>query len=187
MRRLNILVFPCGSEIGLEVHAALRYAKDIQTHGASSVSDHGEFVYARYRQIQAQAGSEDLVGQLNDLIDEWAIDLVVPAHDSVIPVLAAAGSRLHAPAMVPDADTARVCRDKRLTYARLEALGFVPAAVEYPAPAYPVFAKPAIGQGSQGTERVDDPQRHRQLLDSGIDYVVNEYLPGEDRPIAMPA
>ena len=123
MRRLNILVFPCGSEIGLEVHAALRYAKDIQMHGASSVSDHGEFVYARYRQIQAQAGSEDLVGQLNDLIDEWAIDLVVPAHDSVIPVLAAAGSRLHAPAMVPDADTARVCRDKRLTYARLEALG----------------------------------------------------------------
>ncbi len=66
MRRLNILVFPCGSEIGLEVHAALRYAKDIQTHGASSVSDHGEFVYARYRQIQAQAGSEDLVGQLNE-------------------------------------------------------------------------------------------------------------------------
>ncbi len=180
MPRLNILVFPCGSEIGLEIHAALRYAKDIRLHGASSVSDHGEFVYARYHQIAAQAGSDDLVGQLNGLIDEWAIDLVVPAHDSVIPLLAQAGSRLRAPAMVPDADTARICRDKRLTYARLEKLGIVPPAVAWPAPAYPVFAKPAIGQGSQGAERVDDPQRHRQLLDSGIDYVVNEYLPGEE-------
>ena len=180
MRRLNILVFPCGSEIGLEIHAALRYAKDIRLHGASSVSDHGEFTYARYRQIEAQAGSGDLVGQLNALIDEWAIDLVVPAHDSVIPVLAAAGPRLAAPAMVPDPDTARVCRDKRLTYARLQPLGFVPAAVDWPAPVYPVFAKPAVGQGSQGAERVDDAARHRQLLDSGTDYVVNEYLPGEE-------
>ena len=52
---VNVLVFPCGSEIGLEIHAALRHAKDIRLHGASSVSDHGEFVYARYRQIAAQA------------------------------------------------------------------------------------------------------------------------------------
>lgn len=181
--KMNILVFPCGSEIGLEIHAALRYAKDIRLHGASSVSDHGEFVYARYRQIAAQAGSDDLVEQLNGLIDEWAIDLVVPAHDSVIPLLAQAGSRLRAPAMVPDADTAQVCRDKRLTYARLEKLGIVPPAVAWPAPAYPVFAKPAIGQGSQGAERVDGPRRHRQLLDSGVDYVVNEYLPGEEYTI----
>lgn len=180
MSALNILVFPCGSEIGLEIHAALRYAKDIRLHGASSVSDHGEFVYARYRQIAAQAGSDDLVEQLNGLIAEWGIDLVIPAHDSVIPVLAAAGSRLRAVAMVPDADTALVCRDKRLTYARLEPLGFVPATVDYPANAYPVFAKPAVGQGSQGAERVDGPERHHQLLDSGIDYVVNEYLPGEE-------
>lgn len=180
MRRLNILVFPCGSEIGLEIHAALRYAKDIRLHGVSSVSDHGEFAYARYRQIDAQAGSAGLVDQLNALIDEWAIDLVVPAHDSVIPVLAAAGPRLRAPAMVPDADTARVCRDKHLTYARLRHLGIVPADIAFPAPAYPVFAKPAIGQGSQGAERVDDVGRHRQLLDSGIDYVVSEYLPGEE-------
>lgn len=180
MRRLNILVFPCGSEIGLEIHAALRYAKDIRLFGASSVSDHGEFAYVRYRQISAQAGSGDLVGQLNALIDEWDIDLVVPAHDSVIPLLASAGTQLHAPAMVPDPDTAAVCRDKRLTYARLEPLGFVPATVPYPADAYPVFAKPAIGQGSQGAERVDDAGRHRQLLDSGTGYVVNEYLPGEE-------
>ena len=56
-RPINVLVFPCGSEIGLEIHAALRHAKDIRLHGASSVDDHGEFAYRRYRRIDAVAPS----------------------------------------------------------------------------------------------------------------------------------
>lgn len=181
---LNVLVFPCGSEIGLEIHAALRHAKDIVLHGASSVSDHGEFAYARYRRIDAdaQAGSAGLVEALNALVDEWAIDLVVPAHDSVIPLLAAA-TTLRAPAAVPDADTADTCRNKHLTYARLQHLGIVPDAVQGLGCAYPIFAKPAVGQGSQGAERVDDAGRHRQLLGSGVDYVFSEYLPGAEYTI----
>ncbi|WP_433851599.1 ATP-grasp domain-containing protein [Stenotrophomonas nitritireducens] len=177
---VNVLVFPCGSEIGLEIHAALRHAKDICLHGASSVSDHGEFVYARYRQIPALAGSAELVSQLNMLIDAWNIDLVVPAHDSVIPVLADNRQRLRAPAMVPDAATAAICRNKNRTYEKLQGLGIVPRRAEPDATGYPIFAKPAVGQGSQGAERVDDIARHRQLAASGIEYVFSEYLPGTE-------
>ncbi|MPT23024.1 MAG: LysR family transcriptional regulator [Starkeya sp.] len=68
----------------------------MRLHGASSVSDHGEFVYARYRRIDASTGSGNLLDTLDALIDEWAIDIVLPAHDSVIPLLAEAGERLHA-------------------------------------------------------------------------------------------
>lgn len=178
--RVNVLVFPCGSEIGLEIHAALRHAKDIGLHGASSVEDHGEFAYRRHRRIDADTGNGDLVAELNALIDAWDIDLVVPAHDSVIPLLAAQRGRLHAAAAVPDAATAMLCRDKRATYARLRPLGIVPDDAGPVGGAYPVFAKPAIGQGSQGAERVDDARRHRQLLDSGEPYLFSEYLPGEE-------
>lgn len=177
---LNVLVFPCGSEIGLEIHAALRHAKDICLHGASSVSDHGEFVYARYRRIPAHAGSTELLSQLNALIDAWGIDIVVPAHDSVIPVLADNRDRLHAPAMVPDPVLAAICRNKNRTYERLQGLGIVPHSAEPGTTGYPIFAKPAVGQGSQGAERVDDAVRHRQLADSGIEYVFSEYLPGTE-------
>lgn len=178
---MNVLVFPCGSEIGLEIHAALRHAKDVRLHGASSVSDHGEFVYARYRRIEASTDSGGLVEELNALIDEWAIDIVLPAHDSVIPLLAAAGARLRARAAVPDPDTAAVCRNKNLTYERLRHLDIVPAAASAPgAAAYPLFAKPAVGQGSHGAERVNDAPRHRQLADCGIEYVFSEYLPGAE-------
>ncbi|MDG2526528.1 ATP-grasp domain-containing protein [Stenotrophomonas sp. HITSZ_GD] len=178
---MNVLVFPCGSEIGLEIHAALRACKDVRLHGASSVDDHGEFVYARYRRIQADsADAPALLAALNALIAEWDIDVVMPAHDSVIPLLAEAGPALRAQATVPPARIARICRDKHLTYNRLQHLGFVPRRVDGLADAYPIFAKPAVGQGSQGAERVDDAARHRQLLDSGIDYVFAEYLPGEE-------
>jgi predicted ATP-grasp superfamily ATP-dependent carboligase len=178
--KVNVLVFPCGSEIGLEIHAALRYAKDVRLHGASSVDDHGEFAYRRYRRIDADVRDGDLVGALNALIREWDIDLVVPAHDSVIPLLAAARERLLAAAAVPDAETAALCRDKRLTYARLRPLGIVPEDAGVPGGTYPVFAKPAIGQGSQGAERVDEEIRHRQLLEAGTPYLISEYLPGEE-------
>ncbi len=177
--RVNVLVFPCGSEIGLEIHSALRNAKDIRLHGASSVPDHGEFTYARYRKIDADAASPSLVDELNTLIDAWAINLVVPAHDSLIPVLASAPG-LRAAAAVPDATTAAICRDKRRTYARLEHLDIVPATIHGLATAYPIFAKPAVGQGSQGAERVDDADRHRYLMDSATDYLFSEYLPGAE-------
>ncbi len=179
---INVLVFPCGSEIGLEIHAALRHAKDVRLHGASSVDDHGGFVYARHRRIETEARSPDFIEALNALIAEWGIDIVLPAHDDAIPVLATAVAegRLHARAAVPDAETATVCRDKRLTYARLRHLGCVPAEVDADTGAYPIFAKPAIGQGSQGAERVDDAARHAQLRACGVDYVFSEYLPGQE-------
>jgi hypothetical protein len=44
----KILVFPCGSEIALEVHRALKDQKDIELIGASSVDDHGKFVFDNY-------------------------------------------------------------------------------------------------------------------------------------------
>ena len=44
----NVLVFPCGSEIGLEIHNALKYSKDFNLFGGSSVDDHGKYVYKNY-------------------------------------------------------------------------------------------------------------------------------------------
>ena len=45
---INVLVFPCGSEIGLEVHNALKFDKHINLYGLSSVSSHGRMVYKNY-------------------------------------------------------------------------------------------------------------------------------------------
>ena len=45
---INVLVFPCGSEIGLEVNNSLKYDKHINLYGLSSVPCHGKFVFQNY-------------------------------------------------------------------------------------------------------------------------------------------
>ena len=40
----NILVFPCGSEIALEIYRSLRYSTHFKLIGANSLDDHGKFV-----------------------------------------------------------------------------------------------------------------------------------------------
>lgn len=179
---IKVLVFPCGSEIGLEIHAALKYSKAVELYGASSVSDHGEFAYLRYRQIDAHVQSPHFIEQLNELIQEWGIDMILPAHDSVVLKLAECRDTLLATAAVPSAAVAGVCRNKNSTYARLSEAGFdfIPADISGLSDAYPIFAKPAVGQGSQGAEVVRDNRRHQQLLDCGIEYVFSEYLPGAE-------
>lgn len=42
---VSVLVFPSGTEIGLEVARSLTGAKGVDLIGASSVSDHADFVY----------------------------------------------------------------------------------------------------------------------------------------------
>lgn len=176
---IKVLVFPCGSEIGLEIHAALKFNKAVKLFGASSVPDHGEYVYANYRQIDAHVDSVDFIEQLNALIDEWGIDIVLPAHDSVILALAERRAELAALAAVPDVEIARLCRNKNATYAFFADSDFVPHLIAAPADGiYPIFAKPAVGQGSQGAERIMERSRHEQLLESGVEYVFSEYLPG---------
>ena len=44
----NVLVFPCGSEIGLEVNRALANSTHFKLYGGNSVDDHGKFVYKNY-------------------------------------------------------------------------------------------------------------------------------------------
>lgn len=36
----KVLVFPCGSEIGLEIHNSLKWSTHIDLWGGSSVNDH---------------------------------------------------------------------------------------------------------------------------------------------------
>lgn len=179
---IKVLVFPCGSEIGLEIHAALKYSKAVELYGASSVSDHGEFVYRRYRQLGVDVKSPDFIEQLNALSREWGIDMILPAHDSVILKLAECSGELLAKAVTPSAEVAGICRNKNATYAHLGAAGFdfIPVSIEGLAEVYPIFAKPAVGQGSQGAEIIHNRQRHQQLLDCSVEYVFSEYLPGAE-------
>jgi len=44
----NVLVFPCGSEIGLEIYRSLSKSIHFNIIGASSIDDHGKFIFQNY-------------------------------------------------------------------------------------------------------------------------------------------
>ena len=48
MKKFNVLVFPCGSVTAMDINFSLRHALRINLFGASSVDDHGKYIYKNY-------------------------------------------------------------------------------------------------------------------------------------------
>jgi hypothetical protein len=144
----SVLVFPCGSEIGLEICRSLRHSAHVTLVGASSTeSNHGKYLYRRYVEGLPFVDEPEFVAALNATIREHGITHVFAAHDSVVLRLAQEARALSATVVGSPAATAVVCRSKRATSERFAGLLRVPAVYE---PArdeirYPVFLKPDVG------------------------------------------
>jgi ATP-grasp in the biosynthetic pathway with Ter operon len=181
--RKKVLVFPCGSEIGLEIQRALRFSIHFDLLGASSVSsNHGKYVYDGY--VEGLPWIEDprFLEECNRVIDEHQVDFVFPAHDSVVLSLAECAGALHACYVGSPAATCRICRSKRATYRRLEGRVRVPRvfAPEETPPGYPVFLKPDSGQGSRGVHLANSPEEVAFYLRQDPALLVLEHLPGAE-------
>ena len=74
IQKQNILVFPCGSEIGLKTHRSLSASNHVTLFDASSVSDHGRFVYERYIEGMPFVDDPGFIDAVNHIVDEHRID-----------------------------------------------------------------------------------------------------------------
>ena len=70
----RVAVFPAGSEIGLEIHDALKYSTFFDVIGFSSVPCHGSYVYREYYEGLPFYNASDFIEQLNQWIDQYKID-----------------------------------------------------------------------------------------------------------------
>ena len=178
----NILVFPAGTEIAFEIHDALQFSKFVTLYGATGSACHADFVFANCVEGLPFADDPALIPALNSVIDEYGIDYVWPAHDSALLALSEGREQLHCPVIAPDKETVRICRDKNRTYEYLAGAPYLPrffksaGEVEF----YPVFIKPAVGQGSQGARKICDRPHLEEALSEGVEYAICEYLPGEE-------
>ena len=186
MEQLNIMVFPCGSEIGLELHRALKDVRFITLYGASSAEDHGRSVYKNYIGGIPYISDPSFVDALNAAVDANGIRFIFPALDSVIAALSRVRDKLHAELLTCADDAVQVCRSKARTYARLEGCDFLPRTYAGPedVDAYPVIIKPAEGQGAQGFMILHSETELRYELSQRTEpQVICEYLPGEEYTI----
>ena len=181
--RVPVLVFPCGTEIGLEVARSLRFAPEFELVGASSpVSNHGPCVCRRYREDMPFVTDPGFVDKLNAVIAAEGIGLVFPAHDDATVNLSRLRAQINAPLVAPAADTCALCRSKRNTYAALAGKVPVPAVLDAASDAlpFPVFLKPDSSQASRGTALAGNREELAWHLRRDPSLLVLEYLPGRE-------
>ncbi|OLP66689.1 hypothetical protein BACPU_00480 [Bacillus pumilus] len=181
----NVLVFPCGSEIGLEIHNSLKYSKEFEVIGASSVSDHGKYVYKNYIEGMPNIHDEDFIEKLNHIINENNIDFIFPAHDSVVLKLAQNRKQIQAIVITSDQVTCEISRSKKKTYEFFEKQSFVPKMYEKieDVDIFPVFLKPDVGQGSKGIALARNQKELEFYKNNQSDLLILEYLPGKEYTI----
>lgn len=178
----SILVFPAGSEVGLEISRALTEIKDIKVIGATSVDDHSLFAFDKLKTLPF-FDDKNFVSELNKLIIQESIDCIFPAHDDLVKLLPSLKARnllqgdvkiISSPAI-----TTEVARSKSLTYKKLSHVVSTPYTFlnTEEIKEFPVFAKPDIGQGSKGVFVVNN-KRDMEKLNSEL--IVTEFLPGDE-------
>ena len=189
MTPYNVLVFPGGSEIGLEINRALCHCKEvILFSGAIEGSHHAPFVYKNNIALPSiyENGWLEI---LNQAIQKNRIDFIFPAYDDIVVELAKYSNQLAAKVITSPYETCYIARSKLRTYR--EFADVLPVPICYSTlndvTAYPIFIKPDIGQGSQGAQLVHYKSEletlHKQFLDRNKILVMMENLTGTEYTI----
>lgn len=187
MAKKNILVFPCGSEVALEIHRSIRYSRHFHLVGASSVADHGRFVFDDYVGGIPYHTAENFIESIREVVADKQIDAIYPAMDGVARTLKRYEDALPCRVIGSSAETTAACASKLAIYAAVS--GIVPCP-EWSRKLddmvnYPIFIKPDEGYGSRGICQAGSVEQARAFAEANNDkqFVFSECLPGQEYTI----
>ena len=185
MDKYNILIFPAGTEIALEIYNALKYDKYITLFGGSSVPCHGELVFKNYIEGFPFINDNNFIEYLNKIIEQNRIDFIYPAYDDVCLFLTQKQDKINAKVVTSPLETVEICRSKNKTYEFLKNEDYIPKyyLCKNEVKEYPIFVKPSVGQGSQGIFVVNSKEELERITKNNKEYTICEYLPGEEYTI----
>jgi len=177
----NILVFPCGSEIGLEINRSLAYSKHFTLYGGNSVDDHGRFVYQNYISGIPFVDEANFIEEINKIVELHKIDFIIPAHDSVLLKMAENQGLIKAAVVTSCVETCEICRSKRRTYDFFNDI--IPTPIIYNIDQkinFPVFLKPEVGQGTKGAYKANTKKEIDFYFKKDSTLLILEFLPGKE-------
>lgn len=178
MTKMNVLIFPAGETNSIELHDSLTNNVNIEVFGCSSIDRHGAYVFKNYKSGLPNIADRNFIEKFNEVIKAWNIDFVFPTHDTVALFLAKNQKMIDAKVIGASYETAKICRDKRLTYEIFKKYNFCPK--QYTDfDQLPVFIKPRDGQGGKGAKLVTEKKDIPIKFDYE-NYVISEFLPGEE-------
>jgi len=178
---IRVLVFPGGTEIGLEIFRSLAYSRHIKLYGATSLDcDAGYIMFQNYTTNVPFVHHPDFINAFNSLLKKNDIEFIFPAHDTVGLYLSENRDKLPSKVLISPYDTCVICRDKLKTYQYFK--DYIPTPHVYENPHdvshFPVFLKPRVGEGSRGVYKVNTMKELEGLLETRNDLLILEYLSG---------
>jgi hypothetical protein len=182
VRVRNVLVFPGGTEIGLEIRNCLADRKEVQLFSAAAPdSNHAPFAY-RFHEVVPPLGDPEWFDALCEVIQHREIDYVFAAHEDVLLELGRRRDELGAVLVASAQETLEIARSKTATYATLQGVVRTPKLLDADDPllAFPVFVKPDRGAGSRDARVVDSVEDLVRALSVDEQMIVSENLPGEE-------
>ena len=180
MRKINILLFPFGTEIANEVVRSLLHSKYFNLIYASSdrtLDDECD----EYINFLPFIDHADFFSDMQDLIRLREIEYIIPAHDDVAYKLSILENELDAVVVGQCERINQIVRFKNRTYEELREVVLVPEVlVNVSSGDFPVFVKPIVGQGSLNALRLDSIDDYRYFFERHdvSQFLVMEYLSG---------
>lgn len=184
----KILVYPCGTEIGLEIYKALSMSIHYEVYGGSCSYDHGRFAFKHHIDglpFIRDTSSEDEIIAFNNAIKEYKFDFIYPAMDGVVTIFSKYKKLITPIIIAPEYETATITRSKRKTYEVLKSEIPVPEIYKSvnDVESFPVFIKPDVGQGSVGTYKIENMTQLVEIKKEDESQLILEYLPGKEYTI----
>jgi hypothetical protein len=179
----KVLVFPCGSEIGLEIYNSVNDSIHFELFGLSSTKDHGKFVYTNYIEEIGFYTDLNFINELKLIIERYNIDILYPTMDSIITYLKYFEEELGIPVVGPSYEAAKICSSKLETYTRLGDKIRTPKQFSKNDKdlIFPLFVKPDVGYGSRNIFKVNNIEQLKNTDLEGM--ILCEYLPGKEYTI----
>ena len=187
MEKKRVLVYPCGTEIGLEICKSACRSIHFELLGGSSSYDHGRFAFKNHIDFLPFITDESNANDIEAFIwqiSEYGIDFIYPAMDGIVYKFAQFRDLFPCGIIAPDFETASITRSKKRTYEALQ--GVVPVPHLYDPKdtdlPFPLFLKPDVGQGSVGASRVAGRQELDYFIaeSAGKNMLLMDFLPGEE-------
>ena len=184
-KKTNILIFPAGSEIGIEIFHSLKYSHHINVFGASGKSDHAEFIYDENHYIENEnlyINNEQFIHYFNELISNFKIEFIYPTHDDIANFLAKNQIHIKAKVITSSIQANHISRFKKETYYHFKNYDFCPIVYSHESKEikFPVFLKPNDGQGGKESFVADNFNELNFYFSKYKNLIITEFLPGEE-------
>ena len=175
----NILVFPCGSEIALDIYESVCKSRFFKLFGGSSIDDHGRFVFDNYISGFPFVTSDEFIPFLKNIVEQYDIDAIYPAMDFCLDIIKKFEKELNCKVITSPKETTEICVSKAKTYDMMKSVVRCPDVYSLNRIEFPCFGKPEIGYGAIGTRMINNFNEAQEYLCQTGNMLL-EYLPGDE-------